>query len=147
MSELHAAVVDTDVFSLLFVRRDSTDPRVARWRQLLTGRRVLISFQTRSEVLAGALARNWGTQRILDLREILDQTPTIGVDDAVIDAYALLTAECRRAGHGLQDKSHTGDRWVAACAISKDVPLLAGDDIYRNAPGLTLLDRDGEPSQ
>jgi hypothetical protein len=79
--ELHAAIVETDVFSLLFVRRDSADPRVARFY-----------------------------------------------------------AECRRIGHSLHDKHHTGDRWVAACAIAKDVDLLAGDDIYRDAPGLRLLD-------
>ncbi|WP_448073838.1 hypothetical protein [Georgenia yuyongxinii] len=48
MSMLQAAVLDTDVFSHLYVVRNSADPRVPGWRELLTGRRVLISFQTRS---------------------------------------------------------------------------------------------------
>lgn len=131
--------MDTDVFSLLFVRRGSSDPRITRWRELLTGRQVLISFQTRAELLAGALADGWGERRMTELRATLDRTPTIGADSEVIDAHANLYAECRRIGHGLHDKPHTGDRWIAACAIAKGVDLLAGDDIYREAPSLTLL--------
>jgi len=139
VSDLQAAAVDTDVFSLLFVRRGSSDLRIPRWRELLIGRQVLISFQTRAELLAGALADGWGERRMTELRATLDRTPTIGVDDAVIDAHATLYAECRRMGHALHDKPHTGDRWIAACAIAKGVGLLAGDDVYRDAPGLTLL--------
>jgi len=33
-----------------------------------------------------------------------------------------------------------GDAWVAATAIAYDLPLLAGDGIFRGAPGLRLLD-------
>lgn len=139
MSELQAAVVDTDVFSHLYVLRNSADPRVPGWRELLTGRRVLISFQTRTEVLAGALANQWGDRRLADLRAVLDRTPTIRADNEVVDAHATLFAECRRMGHALHDKQHTADRWIAACAMSKGADLLAGDGIYEGAPGLSLL--------
>jgi len=134
-----AALVDTDVFSLLFVRQSSAEPRVPAWRELLTGRRVLISFQTRAELLAGALAAHWGEARMTDLRTILDRTPTIGADQQVIEAYALLVAECQRAGHALHDPQHVGDRWVAASAVAKGVDLLAGDGIYAGAPRVSLL--------
>ncbi len=60
-------------------------------------------------------------------------------DDEVIEAYAELTAVCRQTGHALQHKINTGDRWVASCAIAKDLPLLAGDAIYLNAPNLSLF--------
>lgn len=139
MSELQAAVVDTDVFSHLYVLRISADPRVPGWRELLTGRRVLISFQTRTEVLAGALANRWGVRRLADLRAVLDQTPTIRADNDVVDAHAALFAECRHMGHALHDKQHNADRWIAACAISKGADLLAGDGIYEGAPRLSLL--------
>lgn len=139
MSNLQATMLDSDAFSLLFVRRDTADARIPGWRELLAGRRVLISFQTRAELLAGALARGWGERRTIELRGILDRTPTIGVDDGVIDANASLYAECRRRGHALHAKENTADRWVAACAIAKGTPLLAGDGIYRGAPGLSLL--------
>lgn len=139
MSTLQAAVVDTDVFSHLYVLRNSADPRVPNWRELLTGRRVLISFQTRSELLGGALASQWGERRQNDLLEILDRTPTIRSDNEVVGAHAGLFAECRRAGHALHAKEHTGDRWIAACAIAKGAGLLAGDGIYQGAPGVQLL--------
>ena len=139
MSDPQATVLDSDAFSLLFVRRDARDPRIAGWRELLAGHRVLISFQTRAELLAGAIARGWGERRTNELRAILDGTPTIGVDDEVVDANATLYADCRRLGHPLQAKENTADRWVASCAIAKATPLLAGDGIYRGAPGLSLL--------
>jgi predicted nucleic acid-binding protein len=137
---LMAAVVDTDVYSLLYVRKDSPDPRVPGWRKRLVGRRVLTTFQTRAEVLALASANAWGGRRAGELRAQLDRTATIGVDDSVIEAYATLVAECRRVGHALQQKQHTADRWIAACAIAKDVELLAGDGIFADTPGLRLVD-------
>lgn len=139
MSALQAAVLDTDVFSHLYVLRSSTDQRVPGWRELLTGRRVLVGFQTRSELLGGALANGWGERRLNELREILDKTPTIRADNEVVEAHARLFAECRRTGHALNAKEHTGDRWIAACAIAKKVDLLAGDGIYVGAPGVALL--------
>ena len=138
MNQVAAAVVDTDVFSLMYLRRANNDSRVAGWRQHLTGRRVLISFQTRAEVLAGARSAQWGNRRMAEAIEILDRTPTIRPDNEVVDAYAELAAECRRLGHGLQGREHTGDRWVAACAIAKRLDLLAGDAIYQGAPNLVV---------
>lgn len=134
------AVVDTDVYTLVFVRKDSPDPRVPGWRQQLIGRRVVATFQTRAELLALAARNTWGESRARELRAQLDRTATIGVDESVIDAYATLVAECRRVGHALQQKQHTADRWIAACAIAKDVELLAGDGIFAGTPGLRLVD-------
>ncbi|MBP8882495.1 MAG: hypothetical protein KBG77_15485 [Dermatophilaceae bacterium] len=31
------------------------------------------------------------------------------------------------------------DRWIAACAIAKAIPLLSGDRIFKGAPSLSLL--------
>lgn len=139
MSKPRPTLIDTDAFSVLFVRLGSSDRRIAGWRDVLVGRQVLISFQTRAELLGGAASNGWGERRTAKLRVMLDRTPTVGLDNEVIDAYATLFAECRRAGHGLQAKVHTGDRWVASCAIAKGIPLLAGDGIYRNAPSLELV--------
>lgn len=75
--------------------------------------------------------------------KLLDTTPTIGADRAVIDAYAKFRAECRNAGHPLYDKQHNADRWNAASAIAKGLPLFAHDGIYTDAPGLTLFDAPG----
>jgi predicted nucleic acid-binding protein len=135
-------VIDTDVYSALI-----TDPeRAARrglpvlsWQDALVGARLLISFQTRAEVLAGLRAGNWSDTRQHAALARLATAPTIPADGEVLDAYAELTSLCRRAGHALHDKVHTADRWVAACAVAKGLPLLSGDGIYRGAPGLSLL--------
>ncbi|ROQ15422.1 hypothetical protein EDF54_0284 [Rathayibacter sp. PhB93] len=142
MSASAPVLVDTDVFSHLFVRRPSAvlaDGPVAVWRRLLRGRRIVISFQTRVELLQGAAVADWGDARVAALRSLLDSTPTIGVDDEVIEAHVALFAECRRRGHALHDKRHTGDRWIASCARAKGLSLLAADGLYRGAPGLDLL--------
>lgn len=71
MRPLTASLVDTDVFSLVYVSKSSNDSRVAAWKQHLTGRRVLISFQTRAEALSGARSRDWGATRMSHLMDIL----------------------------------------------------------------------------
>lgn len=139
MKPLTASLVDTDVFSLVFVNNSSADARVRGWKLHLTGRRVLISFQTRAEALLGARSAGWGTTRMTRLINILDRMPTINTDDDVIGAYATLAADCRRIGHALQGKEHSGDRWIAACAIAKGLELVAGDAIYSGAPNLDLF--------
>ena len=135
-------VVDTDVYSALYTDPGRAERRglpVTKWLEALAGDRVLISFQTRAEVLAGLRAGNWGETRRQIAMAKLDAVPTIPADREVIDSYAELTSLCRRAGHAMHDKIHTADRWVAACAVAKGLPLLTGDGIYQDAPGLSLL--------
>jgi predicted nucleic acid-binding protein len=142
LADANIALIDTDVFSALYIGPANAAKRglpVAEWSEILAGKRVFVSFQTRAEVMAGLRASHWGTRRLDEAQAKLDSAHTVGVDEQVIDAFATLTAECRSAGHGLHDKIHTGDRWVAAAAIAKGLPLLAGDRIYRGAPGLMLL--------
>lgn len=140
--ETTVALVDTDVFSALYVDPERSERRgmpVEAWRAALTGIRVVISFQTRAEVLAGVRASNWGERRIGQVTDKLDLMPTVRADLDVIDTYATLSAACRSRGHALAAKIHAGDRWVAASAIAKRVPLLSGDGVFAAAPDLALL--------
>jgi len=135
-------VVDTDVYSALYADPERATRRglpVDSWHDSLAGMQVLISFQTRAEVLAGLRTGNWGDARLRAALAKLDASPTIPADRDVVDSYAELTSQCKSAGHALHAKIHTADRWVAASAVAKDLPLLSGDGIYRGAPGLTLL--------
>lgn len=135
-------VLDTDVYSALYTDPARAERRglpVTTWLEALAGDRVLISFQTRAEVIAGLRAGNWGDGRRRTALAKLDAVPTIPADREVIDAYAELTALCIRAGHALHAKIHTADRWVAASAVAKGLPLLSGDGIYRGVSGLSLL--------
>lgn len=99
MKPLTASLVDTDVFSLVFVNNSSADARVRGWKLHLTGRRVLISFQTRAEALLGARSAGWGTTRMTRLINILDRMPTINTDDDVIGAYATLVTALAEIPH------------------------------------------------
>ncbi len=142
MANPDAVLIDTDVYSSVFITPDRAAKRglpVDDWRRALEGVRVLITFQTRAEILAGASMNRWAEQRLSALRGLLDNTPTIGADRDVIDAYARLRAACRQAGHALNDKQHNADRWNAASAIAKDLPLFTNDRIYANAPRLALF--------
>lgn len=140
----HSVVlIDTDVFSGLFsspARAEFRGSPVAAWRHVLAGKRLVISFQTRAEVIAGMRMARWGARRIDAMMLRLDKAPTVRLDDDVIDAYATLTAECRHRGHALHDKLHTADRWVTASAIAQRIPLFSGDGIFRGAPRLELLE-------
>ena len=142
-------VVDTDVFSTLFVTRprgrDTRDrDSVDTWAALLRGRTVLLAFVTAAEVRVGAQVARWGDRRRAELGAVLARFPIIPVDPDVSDAYVRLTAEAHRAGHGIQAPQHANDRWVAACAMAKELPLLSGDQIYREAPGVRLLDEESD---
>lgn len=139
---MRAVVLDTDVFSALFVtprERERAVRPVDLWRMQLAGMRVTISFQTRVELLVGARSGNWGVKRLNNLNDRIAATPVIGLDEAVLRAYVGLTSDCKAAGHALHSKIHTADRWVASCAIAHGVPLLSGDKIYADATGLDLL--------
>ena len=132
-------LLDTDVWSGLFVDARQRDRRVAGWRDLLLGRDVAIATQTRAEVLAGARSARWGEGRMGALRAQLDATATVPVTRDVVEKYADLTASLRHSGHALHQKNHTGDRWIAATALAIGAALLTGDGIYQGAPGLVLL--------
>ncbi|GAT03622.1 PIN domain-containing protein [Mycolicibacterium fortuitum] len=132
------AIVDTDVFSCLYVLPRGSDPLTSGWKDALADRRVIISFQTRAEFFAGARQRGWGTPRVNRLQEIMARTPTIHSDNDVVDAYVNLSAECRELGHALHEKIHTADRWIAACAIAKGLELFSGDAIFQGVPNLNV---------
>lgn len=141
-----AVLLDTDVFSALYITPRDVVVRQAHpvqsWTDALTGSRPLICFQTRAEVLSGVYLAGWGERRLNAVRDQLDATPTVDEDVEVIEAYARLLADAQKVGHALGDKSsNVGDRWIAACAISKGLPLLTGNRRhFENAPGLTLLE-------
>ena len=144
MSANKAALLDTDAYSALFITPAQVVEKqghpVDAWRIALTGYRPVIAFQTRAEVLGGALLARWGENRLDQTREQLDATPTVDEDGGVVDAYCRLLVEAKDIGHPLGDKAHhVGDHWIAACAIAKRLPLLTGNaKHFRGAPRLEL---------
>lgn len=138
-----AVVLDTNVYSALYVTPEATARRkgypLEEWRSALRGYRILIGFQTRAELIIGARSAKWGAPRMKALAVRLGSTPTIQLDRDVLDSYVTLTVEARALGTGIGQKEHTADRWIAACAIAKSVPLLSKDGIFTGAPALSLF--------
>jgi predicted nucleic acid-binding protein len=132
-----AVVIDTGVFGAQLTRR--TWPLGKLYRPVLEGRSVLISFVTVAELRFGAQLAAWGPRRLPSLDRELERAETIWPGPELIDAYAALRAWCVKAGHGLGQKDHEADRWVAATAMWLGVPVVAHDAIFINVEGLQLL--------
>jgi predicted nucleic acid-binding protein len=135
-------VVDTDVFSKVVLPgriRSKRDPNRQAWLDALLGYRIVMAVQTRVELLAWPIEKNWGAPRRAELEEFLATSPVLQITEDVQDRYATLTAALKALGHGLGAKHHTGDRWVAATALAHDLPIAAMDGIYDNVPGLTRI--------
>jgi predicted nucleic acid-binding protein len=114
---------------------------------MLTGRTLVIATQTRAEVLHGFYSVTWPDARMNQARARLDDTNTVPVTEDLVQTYARLHAACRAQGHGLHDKIHRGDLWIAATAISVGGVLLTLDKVFRGAPGLTLFPADRPSDQ
>lgn len=132
-------VLDTDVYSRLYVRQSATADAKQALKDVLVGRSVAIAVQTRAELLIWPRLPGWSTDRSGRLRDQLDRTPTVPVSDLVIEAFVRVTVDCRRNGHALAQPAHVADRWVAATAVAIQRPLLTADGIYAATPGLQLL--------
>lgn len=143
MAGEQAVLLDTNVYSAIFITPSETARKqghpLAAWRVALRGRRVVIAFQSRAELIIGARSAKWGGRRMRDLDAQLAATPTVQLDDDVMEAYVSLTVESRVLGSGISQNIHVADRWIAACSIAKSIPLLSGDRVFEGAPELTLL--------
>jgi predicted nucleic acid-binding protein len=107
------------------------------------GRAAVISFITVAELRFGARLATWGPQKLRRLERELSRAETIWPGPDLIDTYTAVRAWCVKSGHGLGQKAHEADRWVAATAIWLGVPLVAHDAIFANVEGLSLLTKLG----
>jgi predicted nucleic acid-binding protein len=132
-------VIDTGVFGAQLT------PRTWRlgelYRPLVERRAALISFITVAELRFGARLAGWGPRRLGRLERELERAETIWPGPDLTGTYAALRAWCVKNGHGLGQKEHEADRWVAATAIWLDVPLVSHDAIFASVGGLSLLTR------
>ena len=130
-------VVDTNVFSAVL----GSDPMglFSLYQRHLSGKAILISFQTAAEVRYGALAAGWGSRRMAQLELKLSRAILVPPHEDLIIEAARLRHDCKKVGHGLQSGNHAGDLWIAATARLGDVPLVTHDKIFDGAPGLTVI--------
>jgi predicted nucleic acid-binding protein len=112
---------------------------VNQYKPLLVGRPSLISFVTVAELRFGARRAGWGRARAQRLEAHIGTADIVWPDHDLVDVYAGLRHQCAATGHGLSQKEHEADRWVAATALWLGLPLVAHDGIFRDVSGLQLL--------
>jgi predicted nucleic acid-binding protein len=130
-------VIDTGVFAARLTPSGSL--LAAQYRPVLEGRPAVISFVTVAELGYGARLAGWGPGRLRRLEYEIARTEIVWPGPNLVDAYASLRTWCVRTGHGLGQKEHEADRWVAATAIWLQVPLVAHDGIFASVKDLELL--------
>lgn len=125
-------VLDTDVLSFLF----RSDTRAALYAQHLFGHVLMISFQTRAEMLRGAISANWGVRRRLQLDLWLQKYSVVHSSDDLCLRWAEAMDSARRSGRPIA----TADAWVAATALHLGVPLVTHNRAhFVGVSGLTVI--------
>lgn len=124
-------VLDTSVVSLLF----KGDERANFYLPHMTGRRVVVSFQTIEEAWYGAYKARWGARQRNKLELHLDQYEVVWPDKETADISANLRVYRDRAG----DRLNVADAWIAATALRLSCPLASEDGDFDNIPDLQLI--------
>jgi predicted nucleic acid-binding protein len=135
-------VIDTGVFGARLT--PSGRLLASRYRPVLEGRPAIISFVTVAELEYGARLVGWGPDRLRRLEHEIARAEIVWPGPNLTQAYASLRAWCVRTGHGLGQKEHEADRWVAATAVWLQIPLVAHDAIFANVKDLELLTSLGQ---
>jgi tRNA(fMet)-specific endonuclease VapC len=136
------AVVDTVIVSAILVgtQRAREAELLRRYDIHLRGKSLVLSFATVSELRYGSLKGGWSDARRQRMEDWFSQVATIVMpDNDLVNVCANLRDTCRRNAHSLSEKIHDSDRWIASTAIRYGIPLISDDGIFRNVPGLTLL--------
>ena len=128
----NAAIVDTDVVSMLF----KGDTRAHAYRPHITGRLLGISFMTLAELERWPLERSWGLNRKLELAQHLTRYAVLPVNRELCGKWADVSFAAKRKGRPIQ----TADAWIAASALYYQVPLITNNrSDYSVVDGLVLL--------
>jgi tRNA(fMet)-specific endonuclease VapC len=129
---MNAAIVDTDVVSMLF----KGDTRALDYRAHITGRLLGISFMTLAELERWSLERDWGWRRKLELAEHVSRYVVLPVSRGLCGKWAEVSFAAKRKGRPIQ----TADAWIAASALYYQVPLITNNrSDYAVVDGLVLL--------
>jgi len=125
-------IVDTDVTSYIL----KEDSRAELYRPHLFGLPKIISFMTLAELRRWELQNNWGARRIKQAREFLDDFSVIYADEKLCEIWAEIKSDAHRKGRPIE----AADAWVAAVALTFDVPLVTHNrKHYENVASLKII--------
>jgi predicted nucleic acid-binding protein len=129
---MNAAIVDTDVVSMLF----KGDTRALAYRPHIAGRLLGISFMTLAELDRWSFERNWGQGRKIELAQHLARYTVLPDSRELCAKWAELAFAARKKGRPIQ----TADAWIAPSALRYRLPLITNNrDDYSSVDGLALL--------
>lgn len=128
-------LLDTDVVSLLFKGSPDGD----RFKEIVTGKIVAVSFITVAELHCWALHKNWGEARILRQKSYLKQFVVLPYDSDIVLKWGEIKAALLKRGRPVNDN----DVWIAASALRYGMPVVT-NNVKHFEPiealcGLTLL--------
>lgn len=129
-------VVDTDVWSYIYKKTDEAK----LYEPHLFGNVLVISFQTRAELLRGAISAGWGARRRQHLESRLQRYVVEHSSDALCLRWAEAIDSARRNGRPVAP----ADAWVAATARYLGVPLITHNKKhFIGVADLTIISESG----
>jgi predicted nucleic acid-binding protein len=97
-----------------------------------------VSVVTVGELFLGVILADDPEQRTARLRTVAfvqSNFEPLPVDEAAAHAWADLVGALRRAGR----RAPVNDAWIAAIAISRQMPVVTQDDDYDAMPGVAVI--------
>lgn len=129
------ALLDTDVLSHLLRSKGELSER---YRELLAGHDMAVTFITVGEIYSGLYKRELSTRLARFETRLRQELLLIPFSLDVCRAYGRLVFE--RTPQGSHRIMGTNDRWIASCAVHYKLPLVTHNvRHFRGVAGLTLM--------
>ena len=133
---MSVVLLDTTVVSLLHPKKRRSEI-LARYTVHMERQTLALSFQSVAELWNWAEAREWGGEARNKLDRFIKRFLVIPYDYALARAWAHAMQASRKQGR----RFDSGDCWIAATAIHRQIPLLTHDRDFldRSIPGLRVI--------
>jgi predicted nucleic acid-binding protein len=131
---MSAVLLDTNVFSYVLKKH----ALATLYDKHLDGKQQTLCFAVVAELLQGAKLRGWGPANVAKLEESIHTVTIIPYDIGVCRAWASLCDA--KNPDGSSRTFENNDRWIAACALHHNIPLISHNRIhFEGIPGLHLI--------
>lgn len=125
-------LVDTDIFSYLWQDR----PESRKFRSLLEGRVLALSFTSVAEAYKGAYLRQWSDRKLRQLEAALSPYLILPYDREMSRLWGAVWAQLSKAGRTMS----VNDLWIAVTALHYGIPLVTNNlKDFQEVPNLVVL--------
>ena len=138
-------LLDTDVFSFLLKGAEAS--RLAElYLPHVRDRRPVITFVTVGEIYAGAHKKKWNAATLARVVSRMRATVIVPYDEEICKRYGSLVG--LKTATGSDRVIAANDRWIAACALHHDIPLITHNrKHFEGIPGLRVISEAPKPAQ